>query len=127
MQVLSFGFNKPETNDRGPVVFPALEDNWQQVNDHSHNGINSAKLSGASLEATNQAILAAGFTVVVGTPGHYEQTVTLPAGFSYDTTTISFQITATGTRIFPGIEKVSATQYKVLMSDNTTNITALLN
>ena len=44
MIILSYGFKKPELKDLGPVVFPALEDNWQQVNDHDHDGLNSAKI-----------------------------------------------------------------------------------
>jgi hypothetical protein len=45
MITLSYGFKKPELKDLGPVVFPALEDNWQQVNDHDHDGLNSAKIN----------------------------------------------------------------------------------
>jgi hypothetical protein len=45
MNILSFGFNQPELTDQGYIVFPALEANWQKVNDHNHDGLNSAKIS----------------------------------------------------------------------------------
>lgn len=45
MQTLTYGFKKPQVTDQGSIVFPALESNWQQVNDHNHDGVNSALLS----------------------------------------------------------------------------------
>ena len=49
MQTLTYGFKKPQVTDKGPVVFPALEANWQQVNDHNHDGANSALISPNSI------------------------------------------------------------------------------
>jgi hypothetical protein len=49
MLPLSYGFQKPEVTDQGGIVFPALEANWQQVNDHNHDGVNSALIAGLSL------------------------------------------------------------------------------
>jgi hypothetical protein len=49
MLTLSYGFKKPQVPDQGGVVFPALEANWQQVNDHNHDGVNSALIAGLSL------------------------------------------------------------------------------
>ena len=122
MLTLSYGFKKPETNDRGPVVFPALEANWQQVNDHTHDGVNSAKVPASSVTGTTASILSANWNALGG--GRYKQTITLPAGYSFDTTGITMTLT-TGERVYPGITKVSSTQYDVFFTDNTKSLTVL--
>lgn len=49
MQTLTYGFKKPQVTDKGAIVFPALEANWQQVNDHNHDGVNSALISASNI------------------------------------------------------------------------------
>lgn len=56
--------------------------------------------------------------------GHYKQTVTLPAGFDYDTVDIKFRL-ADGTIIFPTVEKVSDTQYTIYTIDSSLAFTAV--
>lgn len=124
MLTLSYGFKKPQTNDRGPVVFPALEANWQQVNDHTHNGTNSAPINSADLEKTTQTLLAANWSLLSG--GHYTQTATLPGGLQFDAVTIHFRNSA-GDEVYPSVAKVSATQYSVGFDDNTETLTAIIN
>lgn len=125
MLILSFGFQKPQSNDRGPVIFPAMEENIQQLNDHTHDGVNSAKLTGASIESVQGTINSAGWVLLSG--GHYKQTVNMPVGFDYDKTQMSFRIASTGHEINPTIEKVSSTQYDIYCDDNTLTLTALYN
>ncbi len=124
MLTLSYGFKKPQTNDRGPVVFPALEDNWQQVNDHNHDGVNSSLISSTSISKTTKAVLAAGWSSLGG--GRWKQTVTLPGVLLYDSVVITCYDTATGDMIYPSIKKASATQFDIYVNDNTLNITAVL-
>ncbi len=73
MQTLTYGFQLPEDQDKGPIVFPALEQNIQQLNDHSHNGIDSATLDRLALDSIPQALSAASWSSVGG--GIYRQTV----------------------------------------------------
>jgi hypothetical protein len=90
MQTLTYGYKKPETGDRGNVFFPALEDNIDRVNDHDHNGTNSAKLTTTSTDATRQTI-AAGSWVDQGNDV-YRQTITMPSGLEFDNVKITFHL-----------------------------------
>lgn len=118
MQTLSYGYKLPETNDKGPVVFPALEDDIQQLNDHTHDGANSAKLDAKSIDSIQQT-LASGSWVGVAN-NQYRQLVTVPAGIDYDKINIGFRI-ANGDYVYPTVERVSSTQYYVYTNDNTQN------
>lgn len=119
MQTLTYGYKKPETNDRGSVVFPAMEDNITRLNGHNHDGSNSAQLPATSMVATTQTILAADW--VDQTNGMYRQLVTLPAGFTYDTVSVNVRLTS-GHYIYPTIEKVSATTMYVYINDNSLDL-----
>lgn len=123
MLTLSYGYKKPQSNDKGPVVFPALEDNIQQLNDHTHDGTDSAKLPSSSVEAVTQAISAASWTLVSG--GLYKQTVTLPGGIDYDKISITIHDDATGHLLYLTIEKVSSSQYDVYINDNSLDLVAV--
>lgn len=115
MLTLSFGFKKPENGDLGAVVFPALEGNIQQLNDHTHNGTDSSKLDSASVEPL-QVSIAAGSWVAQGND-LYKQTVTLPATLSYDMVSFTVKL-PTGDLVHPTINKVSDTQYDIFTNDN---------
>lgn len=122
MLTLSYGFKKPETNDKGPVVFPAMEDNIDQINDHNHDGANSSKLLATAIESSIQTILSANW-VSVGA-GQYRQLVTVPAGFDFDTVQIGFRLPS-GHYLLPTVERVSDTTYYVYTNDNSTNYIAV--
>lgn len=117
MQTLSYGYVKPETGDRGTVFWPALEDNIQQINDHNHDGLNSAKLLSSAVTAVTQTVLAASWSAQGG--GTYKQTVTMPAGMAYDDYGIVVKLSVLGHVIYPTIEKVTATTYDIYINDNT--------
>lgn len=124
MITLSFGFKKPETGDLGPIVFPALEGNIQQLNDHNHDGSNTAKIPSSSITPLS-ATLAAGSWVSQG-DGLYKQTVTVPAAVSVDT--IGFDVRlANGDVVYPTIKKVAANQIDVFTNDNSVGMTILYN
>ena len=120
MQTLSFGFKEPETGDKGSVFFPALEDNIAQLNSHDHNGTNSKKLTSSSITTTTQAVLAANWA---SEGSGFSQTVTIAGGLQYDDYFVAFKLD-TGEQIFPTVEKVSATQFKVYVNDNALELTA---
>src|SRR4051812_14800351 len=88
MQTLSKGFKKPESGDDGSVWFPAMEDNIQQLNDHTHDGANSQKLSATSAESYLQSPAMAWTDTGDGT-GTFRSLVTMPvlltaAGLTFD-------------------------------------------
>jgi len=115
MQTLTYGYKKPETNDKGPVVFPAMEDNIDQINDHNHDGANSKKLTSASIDSVPQNVLAADWVSLGG--GNYNMQINLLPGYDYDLTTISFRDTATGDYIFPTVKRISDGVIEVYSND----------
>ena len=123
---LTYGFVKPQSGDRGSALFTALEDNIQKLNDHTHNGTNSAKLPAQSITGVEQTIASGSWVTYGGPTGFYRQQVTVPAGFDYDNVTISFRESgSTGSVIHPTVERVSDTQYYVYTIDNTADMVAV--
>lgn len=118
MQNLSYGYKKPETNDTGTALWTALEDNIQRLNDHSHNGVNSASLNATSIVSLTATAASGNWASYSGPIGHYRQQITLPAGLDFDTVQIGFH-TSAGAVIFPTVEKVSDTQFYVYSTNNT--------
>jgi hypothetical protein len=121
MQTLSYGYLKPQTGDKGSIFFPALEADIQQLNDHTHNGVNSALISSSSITPLTQNILAASWVATSG--GTYRQLVSVTGGLSYDQFIVSVKLTATGHLIYPTIEKVSSTTFYVYTNDNSLDYT----
>jgi hypothetical protein len=122
METLSYGYKRPQTGDQGSTLFTALADNITRLNNHDHDGSDSAKLTAASVVAITQAILAAAW--VATSQGNYRQLVTLPGALSYDEISITIK-NSSGHIIFPTIEKVSVTTYYVYTNDNATAMTAV--
>lgn len=122
MLTLTYGVKKPESGDRGSVFWPAMEDNFQQLNDHTHNGTDSAKLTSASVTDVVQTIAAASWVAQGG--GTYKQTVTMPGGMAYDDFGIVFKL-STGDIIYPSVAKVGASSYDVWINDNTLTLKAV--
>lgn len=124
MLTLSYGYKLPQSPDKGPIVFPALEANINRLNGHNHDGTNSAPIPGSSIVGASVAILAAGWVALGG--GHFRQQVTLPPGYDYDKQAISFRISPSGHYVYPTVEKVSATQFWVYTIDNSLDYTAVV-
>jgi hypothetical protein len=122
MQTLSYGFKKPQAGDQGSALFTAIEDNFQQLNDHTHNGSNSPQLTSSALSVTTQSIVS-GSWVSQGN-GTYKQTVAMPGSLQFDTVDISFRHSTLGHPLMLTVEKVSATSYDVYINDNTISLTA---
>jgi len=110
MIVLSNGYQLPEDGDLGDVWFDALESNIQRLNDHSHNGVDSEKLSTSSIEALSVTIDSGDFTLV-GT--EYETLVAMPSLVQVDTSNISFRDATTREPVYVRFEFFSVTQIKV--------------
>lgn len=127
-ETLSYGFVKPVTGDKGSVFWPALEDNIDQLNDHTHNGTNSSKITAAASVAVTQSVLAAGWGSLSG--GLYRQTVTIPAaltasGGTYDSYAIEIRNAANGRKMFLQTEKVTSTTFYVWCNDSAINLTVV--
>jgi hypothetical protein len=123
VQTLTYGFKLPSTGDSGDALWTALEDNITRVDGHSHNGTDSPSLTAQSVVASTATITNVGW-VASGATGHYRQSVTLPAGFDFDTVQIGFRTTG-GAQIHPTVERISDTQYYVYTTDNTISYVAV--
>lgn len=123
MQTLSYGFQKPQSGDKGSVFFPALENNFQQLNDHTHDGSNSSPLTAKSSTAVTQAISSGAWVDQGG--GTYRQTVTMPSGIAWDTHAIELRDSSTNENMLLRVAKVTATTYYVYINDNSVSLTAL--
>lgn len=121
MLILSYGFKKPETGDKGSVFFPALEFDIQQLNDHTHNGVNSALIQSSSIVATTQALLSASWVSVGG--GRFRQLVMMPGAMQYDNQGILAKLTVSGDQIYPTIEKVTANTFYIYINDSSLDVT----
>lgn len=112
MITLSMGYKKPQYPDTGDVWFPAMEQNIQQVNDHTHNGTNSQLLA-----STTQTIASGSWLAAPIGGGVYRQLVTMPAGYSFDQCEIWFQL-STGEVVLPSVERQSSTTFYIYTNDN---------
>ena len=124
MQTLSYGYKKPQTGDKGSIYFPALEDDIQRLNDHTHNGTDSAKLTAASITTVQGSISAASWGAVSGKTGLFFQEVSMPIGFTYDTYALSFRDTA-GDSLFLQTEKTGSGTYNVYCNDSALDVVVL--
>lgn len=127
MLTLSYGYKKPQTGDKGSIFWTALEDNIQRLNDHTHNGVNSAPIPVTSISKGTATISSAGWVSQGG--GVYRQEITMPAGYTYAGYQIMFQITGgthAGATVYPRVELgSSANKYYVYSNDNSIGLTAL--
>lgn len=119
MLTLTYGFKKPEDGDKGVIFWDVLADDIQQLNDHTHNGVNSSKLASSSVESVTQAVSSASWVSAGG--GTYYQNVTMPAGMEYDDHGIQVRLTA-GDIIYPTITKIGTSVFRVYINDNTQDL-----
>lgn len=122
MVVLSYGYKKPVTGDRGSVWFPALEFDIQRLNDHTHNGTNSALLDSQSVNAISQD-LAVSWTLV--DTAKYRQTVTMPGTLQFNTTDISFRKTSDKSLLYLSAVRVGVNSFYVYTMDPTLDVTVI--
>ena len=120
MLTLSYGFKQPENGDLSDVWFPELANNVQKLNDHTHNGVNSSKISATGVNALTKSLPNTGW----GAFGDiYSQSVTLPSAQLYDNYYVSFKTTA-GEPVFLSAVKTSTTAYTIYSNDNTLGLVA---
>lgn len=119
---LTYGYIQPQNGDKGSTWFPALNDNIQQLNDHAHDGVDSAPISSANTTSGTVSIPAASWVLDVA--GRYKQDVTVPAGYNMDSYSILFKL-STGEIITPSITRLSPTTFRIFGPDNTLTYSAV--
>ena len=129
MNLSKYGYEIPEAGDESSTEWqPGITKNWERLNNHSHNGIDSAKIAFANIQKVSTLVYQADW-VATGN-GDYSAIVNLPAGYTFNNTTMVFTIstvghTDEGARIYPGIVKISNTSFNVFVNDNTIDLEVL--
>lgn len=111
MIILSKGWKLPETGDLGNVWFVALEDNINQLNTHSHDGVDSAQINTLSITKTSLTV-AAGSFVDQGN-GYWRALVAVPASNLVDNYVIHIKDPVTKDPVALKIEKASASTFYI--------------
>ncbi len=114
MNTLSHGYKKPANPDTGDAWMPAMEDNIQLMNDHTHNGTD-----GAQLAVLTKAISHTNWVAAPIGGGHYRQAVSISPTL-YASTMFEFRL-STGEIVYPSVENISTTSFYVYTTDNTLN------
>lgn len=109
--ILSKGYKKPSAPTFGDLWFPAMEDNIQLMNDHTHDGSD-----GQFLAKSTSTVLAANWGADLG-GGSYRQLIALPDNRQFDTSKLEVR-RSTGQVVYPTIERVSATTFYIYTNDN---------
>ncbi len=118
---LTYGHKKPIDGESGSIFCPALENNIDLDDAHSHDGVTSEKIVGSNItKSTAQAT--SGSWAADG--NGWIQTVSLPSGYSYDTTNIVAKVS--DDIIYPTIRKVSDTSFSVKVNDNSITVNFLI-
>lgn len=128
---LSYGFVRPANGDRGTTFWDDLADDITQLNNHSHNGTDSAYLTPNSVSALSQDLAKASWVLVSN--GIYSQSVTITGSGVYNNLAIVFRVkainsstTATvGDILLLSYTKTSATQYTVYCNDPELDLTVI--
>ena len=107
---LSNGYRKPENGDLGTSWFPDLAFNIERVNGHSHNGVDSNKLTATSFSLLTANLTSGDFSIV---GDKYRALVSVPSGVTVDGTNISFRDQTTKQPIYLDLEKVTNTSFHV--------------
>ena len=117
---LTHGTEIPNAGDTGNQFCPQLERNWTRYDAHDHSGgTNGAQLdAGAALSKETDTALLADW--VLDANDVYKQNITLPTGYSYDTTFIRTLIADAPYDL--QIEKVSGTIFTLYCNDNTVDV-----
>ncbi len=120
MLTLTKGFKKPEAGDKGIIFFPAMEDNIQQMNEHTHNGVDSQTIGPGALVSEIVVLVAANWVAQGG--GTFRQLVTCPGSLTYDNTSKEYRLASDSSPFFPTVEKVSSNTFYIYVNDNTINV-----
>ena len=123
MNTLTYGLQVPETGDLGSTWFPALEDNFTQLDAHTHDGTDSPRITAASSVVVTQSVASGSW--VATSNGTYRQLITLPASIAdFNNIRPAFR-GSTGDYYYLKTERVTASTYYVYINDNSLTLTAV--
>ena len=123
-ETLSFGYLNPEVGDSAKEWQDAINPTIQQLNDHTHDGIDSSTISPASITKFSTAILSGNWVSDGG--GNFSQVVTAPPQVTeVNDFYIKTHNTANGDVLYPSVERVTAGSFRVRVNDNSLDITAI--
>ena len=130
MTPTTYGYRIMDVGDKAKGTngwFESINFNFERLDGHDHDGVNSALLSFASFSPFTGTILAAGWTV---SGSGYKQTVTVPAGVTeINNYNVKFIFTApsgvVGEIAYLDYKRISATTFDVYCNDNTAAFTVL--
>lgn len=114
---LTYGFVKPVTGDLGSSFFPALEGDIQKLNDHTHDGSNTARIPASSVTCVVQSLTAQVWSST-GTNGLYRTLVTVPAAFT-DASSVQISVRdSLGEPMYLKVEFVTTTTFYIYTNDS---------
>ena len=120
-EILPNGFKVPSNGDVN--FWQDLEDNARRSDAHTHDGINSSKLSASSIAKGTGVAPVTSWTEV--STDNYLQNVIMPPGFLFDETAISLRDGVTGDPINLTIGKISNTEFSLSTCDNSISVSIL--
>jgi len=121
---LSFGYQQPVSGDNAKEWQDALNATILQLNDHTHDGVDSSTIDPSSITTLTTTILSGAWIADGG--GNFSQVVAAPAQVAeVNDFYIKMHETGTGDVLYPTVERVAAASYRVRVNDNSLNITAV--
>jgi hypothetical protein len=112
------GYKIPESGDRG-TWFGDIEYNFERLNSHKHDGLDSESLNSKAIQKLSVAVSAGDWADQGG--GTYKQFVDAPNGLLIANANITVQ--SSGGVIFPTIEIVNPTRIAIYVNDPSLNLT----
>jgi len=112
MNNLTYGRKEPEDGDKGAQFWDALSANTVLDDAHTHDGVNSSVLSSKHMTRGAVAVTGSGWSAS-GT--RIRKTVTVPTGWSLSSSGPVFLLNASGDRIYPHYERITATSFYLYM------------
>jgi len=108
MEISSNGYKIPVDTDTS--FFDYLVYNFNRLNSHKHDGVDSDNIPSSSVTRTKQEVLAEGGLWEVS-GAMYVQTIELPDPYTFDNSNIHFVDTVSGEEIHPKYVKIDATSF----------------
>lgn len=122
--VLTYGMKIPNDGDTSATWMPDIEDNFTQLDGHTHDGVDSPILSSASFEVITVTAASASWSLVAN--GTYKQTVSMPGVLEFPNKNVSFRNASTGDVLYLTCKKVTATTFDIYINDNSITVSCLI-
>jgi len=127
MKTVEYNYKVPQIGDSGNVWTSGIEENFERLATHKHDGVDSELLAIDNLTRPTQ-VLDPALWNVNGTGSGYVQNVTIPGGLTIDKVNIRFIIKSgplANTIIHPTIEPLSVNVYRCIVNDSALELEVL--